>query len=298
MTDIPSIAFRVLRNRLFGDDGRTIPFELRDKQNTQDDPLDEFLAEDVLDGISGIVTKKANGPLISPDMVLYRTDLNDDTGRRVTEFTTDSIIGLEVKKLERTRQGTVARASGLDYNTTPPCGQIRVYDENDAALDIRGFYLFVCIEADQLDSELSSCTGLVLADGNVLNDDFELYLAITGERTKRIGLGTYGDGVDRARPMTIFANPLGVASLDRAVTLIHADSDLESNNSGLQMVYEILRSVPGDADRRFYCYRRIGDVDPDWIVRTLRDPFPTPRRQDRTRPRGRFRLPFSVSTVQ
>ena len=187
-------------------------------------------------------------------MVLYRSDLNDGPARRTTELTTGSIIGLEVKKLERTKQGTVARASGLDYNTTPPCGQMRIYDENDASLDIRGFYLFVCIEPDQLDSRRSLCTGLVLADGNVLNDDFELYLAITGERAKRIGLGTYGDGMDRARPMTVFANPLGVTAFDRAVTLIHADADLESNDSGLQMVYEILRSVPGDGNRRFYCY--------------------------------------------
>ena len=46
-----------------------------------------------------------------------------------------------------------------------------------------------------------------VVDGNILNDDFNLYLSITGERTKRIGLGTFSDGVDRARPMLIFANP-------------------------------------------------------------------------------------------
>jgi hypothetical protein len=32
-------------------------------------------------------------------------------------------------------------------------------------------------------------TALCLVDGNVLNEDFDLYLSITGEREKRIGLG-------------------------------------------------------------------------------------------------------------
>ena len=56
-------------------------------------------------------------------------------------------------------------------------------------------------------------TAFALVDGNLLNEDFDLYLGVTGERTKRIGLGTFADGADRARPMLIFGNPLGIPQL-------------------------------------------------------------------------------------
>lgn len=48
MHDIISIAFVVLRSCFFDKAGDPIPFSLRDKLNTQDDPFDEFLASDVL----------------------------------------------------------------------------------------------------------------------------------------------------------------------------------------------------------------------------------------------------------
>ena len=118
-----------------------MPFRLRDKRNTQDDPFDEFLAEDVLSDLEGISCIRAPGPLITPDMVLHRAKGKIDCANDPRQ-----IVGIEVKKIERTAQGGVARASGSDFNTTPPCGRIRVYDAAAAPLDIRGFYLFVCLE--------------------------------------------------------------------------------------------------------------------------------------------------------
>ena len=50
--------------------------------------------------------------------------------------------------------------------------------------------------------------------------------SLAGERTKEIGLGTYGDGANRNRPMVIFANPLGSDVLDRKITLVHERRDL------------------------------------------------------------------------
>ena len=294
MHDIVSIAFVVLRSRFFDEAGDPIPFSLRDKLNTQDDPFDEFLATDVLANLQGISCAKASGPLITPDMVLYRPEFCEDVEVDRLAADLDRIVGIEVKKLERTKQGGVARASGLDYNTTPPCGQVRVYDAAGAPVDIRGFYLFVCLEPAPNDPELKVCTAFVLVDGNILNADFELYLSIVGERKKRIGLGTYGDGADRARPMLIFANPLGAQALDHAATLAHPESDLAEKDSGLRLVYELERSVHGEAAHRFYCYRTLSDVPPGWTVRILKDPFPTPERETRTRPRGRFKLPFRL----
>ena len=265
-----------------------MPFRLRDKRNTQDDPFDEFLAEDVLSDLEDISCIRAPGPLITPDMVLYRSggkiDRADDTGQ---------IAGIEVKKLERTAQGSVARASGLDFNTTPPCGRIRVYDAEAAPLDIRGFYLFVCLEPLPRTSDRVILSAFALVDGNVLNEDFDLYLSITGERTKRIGLGTYSDGADRARPMLIFANPLGISHLDRAATLIHADGALSESFRDLTPVFTIRRSVSGDEARVFSCYRDRRDA-PGEPLQELADPFPMPARDTRTRPRGRFTLPFTL----
>lgn len=292
--DIPTIAFLALRRRFFDSGGRPVSFRLRDKRNTQDDPFDEYLATEVLAGLDGISCAKASGPLITPDMVLFRParcagadikDLADDV---------DRIVGIEVKKLERTAQGGVARGSGLDYNTTPPCGRVRVYDSAGTTVDIRGFYLFVCLEHAPNDAQSVVLTALCLVDGNALNEDFELYLSITGEREKRIGLGTFGDGADRARPMLIFANPLGVREFDGVPTLIHPNEAVTQIATDLQLVCRLRRSVSEHVTRSFYCYRHRSDVAQDWAVVELLNPFPTPERGVRTRSRGRFKLPFRL----
>jgi hypothetical protein len=161
-------------------------------------------------------------------------------------------------------------------------------------VDIRGYYLFVCLERAPEGADGVIVTSLCLVDGNALNEDFQLYLSITGAREKRIGLGTYGDGADRARPMLIFANPLGVRELDGVPTLIHPDGAMHETDPAVRLVYRLRRSVAADGARSFYCYRHRPDVPADWVISELVDPFPTPTRDARTRPRGKFRLPFSL----
>ena len=284
--DLSALAFLRLRQRFFGADGQPTPFQLREKRNTQDDPFDEHLAGSVLAGLKGITCIQAPGPLITPDMVLHRSDGPIDRADDPKQ-----IVGIEVKKLERTPQGSVARRSGVDFNTTPPCGRIRVYDVEENPHDVRGFYLFVCLESHG--SNESILTALALVDGNVLNEDFNLYLSITGERTKRVGLGTYADGADRIRPMLIFSNPLGIPQLDRTATLVHGDHDLSKSYGELALVYSLKRSVAGGKLRIFSCYRKKRDA-PSGPVQELVDPFPTPKREETTRPRGRFTLPFRL----
>lgn len=170
--------------------------------------------------------------------------------------------------------------------------KIRVCDAATRPLDIRGFYLFVCLEQLPQTSNQAILSALAVVDGNVLNDDFDLYLSITGERTKRIGLGTFSDGVDRARPMLIFANPLGVPELGHGASMIHADHALAASISDLALAFVLKRSVGKDSFHTYYCYRHRRDGnDP---IRELVDPFPTPLRDTRTRPRGRFTLPFTL----
>jgi hypothetical protein len=227
-------------------------------------------------------------------MVLFRPEQCQGVGREVLAGDLSRIVGLEVKKLERTAQGAVARASGLDYNTTPPCGRIRVYDAGGAPLDIRGFYLFVCREAARARSPDYVLTALALVDGQLLNADFDFYLSIVGERLKKIGLGTYGDGADRARPMLIFGNPLGVPQLDRRATLVHPSAKLGQDVPGIRLVHRIRRTRAGGRKEVLYGYRLASDVPRGWTIATLADPFPTPEREEQTRPRGRFKLSFRV----
>lgn len=260
MPDLVTAAFLALRKRFFDDAGAPVAFDLRDKRNTQDDPFDEFLATEVLDGLDGITCVKASGPLITPDMVLYRPDQCDGADVAALADNIGCIVGIEVKKLERTAQGGVARSSGLDYNTTPPCGRVRICDAASRPVDVRGFYLFVCLEAAPHAVGRVVLTAMCLVDGNALNEDFDLYLAITGEREKRIGLGTYGDGADRARPMLIFANPIGARELDGVPTLVHPDGGVPKKEPALRLAYRLRRSVPTGGDR----------------------------------PRGRFKLPFRL----
>lgn len=291
MHDIPTTAFLSLRKRFFNSEGEPIAFQLRPKANTQDDPFDEFLANVALTGIDGIKCVKASGPLITPDLALFRPSLcrgikpdglRDDISR---------LVAFEVKKLERTPSGAVARASGLDYNTTPPCGRVRIYDDAGTTLDVRGFYIFVCIEPAKKGVMV---TALSIVDGNVLNTNFDFYLSIVGEREKKIELGSYGDGADRARPMLIFSNPLGVSQFNRGACLIHPSTDLEISTAGaLKQVHVLKRTVKGADPAEFYVYRTREDTKMS-AVTTLIDPMPTPTRDTKTRPRGRFKLPFRV----
>ena len=120
-TDLSVEIFLILRNHFSRPDGSPAPYRLRDKLNTQDDPLDEYIAK-LLEAEfrDDIKLGKANGPLITPDLVVYRPALCGRVSKQELRANPNSILGIEIKKLERQASGKVARASGLDYNTTPP----------------------------------------------------------------------------------------------------------------------------------------------------------------------------------
>lgn len=290
-SDLVAETFMVLRHAFFGGGAEPQIFELRDKRNTQDDPFDEYVHQLLNESLSeGTVCLKAPGPLTTPDLVVMRRALCEGTDRNVLAADITRIVAIEVKKLERTRGGAIARSSGMDYNTTPPCGIVRVYDLHDRPLDIRGFYLFVCQEAVEGFPGRYRLSALALCDGNLLNEDFAYYLSIVGERTKEVGLGSYGDGANRSRPMLIFGNPLGAAVLDHRVTLIHPRSNLVDQFPQLLCVGLIRRRLKTEGERAFYCYRLRNDVPGDHGDFDLLEPFPSPARTTATQARGRFRL--------
>lgn len=290
--DLPSRAFLQLREEFFDASGQPKAFTLRDKRNTQDDPLDELLGTVVLRKIPGVECVKSPGPLITPDLVIYDPARSDRLGVDKPPDL-ESFVAIEVKKLERTANGSVARASGLDYNTTPPCGTVQVYDRRGTPVLLRGFYLFICLE--NAGTGTVQVTSLVLTDGDLLNSDVQLYQSIVGQRTKGIGLGTFGDGVNRNRPMMIFGNPLGLEGLDRSATLIHPSASLVSVRPELSSIGTISRTHSGSSTiSTFHCYRDKRDVPAGAAALALHDPFRVPDRSAATQSRGMFRLPFDL----
>lgn len=285
--------FLALRNTFFEHRFVGKPFHLRAKANTQDDPLDVLIAQILSSSFSTALCHKSPGPLISPDMVIFRPSECERVSRTTLKRDVSRIIGIEIKKIGRGTSGQVSRPTGLDYNTTPPCGTVRVYDSKERVVDIRGFYLFLCLEPTGTADEVM-LSALTLCDGNILNADFDLYLSITGQRSKGIGLGTYGDGMNRNRPMLVFPNPLGAPQFDRSVTLI-LQSD-EPRNEHLGLVYEIGRTIPeGGSGAVFRAYRHVNDIPTDWEPERLVDPFPKPlKRVIATQGRGKFRLPINT----
>lgn len=282
-------AFTLLRDTFFDESMQPIPFQLRDKRNTQDDPLDEYIATILERGLKDATCDKSPGSLISPDLIIYRPELCNSQPRGILANDISKIVAIEVKKLERTKTGSIARVTGMDYNTTPPCGTVRVYAADDSPLDIRGFYLFVAQE--KVTERQYIISALALCDGDVLNEDFNLYLSIVSQRQKEIGLGTYEDGVNRNRPMLIFANPLGTPELDRQATVVTP----HLNDKRIELVYRIIRTTSAGEPKEFFAYRKTDDIPPDWQVQTLTDPFPQPKtRVTTTQTRGKFRLPTTV----
>ena len=312
-SDLSVEVFLALREHFFDADAVPKPYPLRDKRNTQDDPLDEYICLALQAALPQGVRVEASGPLVTPDFVVYRPSICTRSSRADLRASPERILAVEVKKVERGASGAVARASGLDYNTTPPCGTVRVYDLDDEDFDIRGWYLFVCQEPVEDAPRTYRLTALVLCDGDLLNEDFDYYTSIVGRRSKEIGLGTYGDGANRIRPMLIFSNPLGATFLDHQSTLIHARADLEGEHSALRRIGVIARSVADETDsgtvtsrpsmkqtssiesRMFHCYRDRLDVATGIETFHERDPFPVPRRSKRTAARGRFVIGFRPS---
>ena len=310
-SDLSVEVFLALRQRFFDTGAIPKPYPLRGKRNTQDDPLDEYICQVLEADLRSNVKVEVSGPLVTPDLVVHRPTACNQASRAELRTSPERVVGLEVKKLERGASGRIARASGLDYNTTPPCGTVRVYDLDGAALDIKGCYLFVCQESVPEAPQTYRLSALALCDGNLLNEDFDYYLSIVGPRSKEIGVGTYGDGANRVRPMLIFSNPLSARFLDHQATLIHVRADLEAEYPSLLRVGTIERSIPSKDSvgrsvphtiaeynssgenhlqaRIFHCYRARHDmaVDPGGTFHE-RNPFPTPQRSERTTSRGRF----------
>jgi hypothetical protein len=285
--DLATAAFVALAETFFESDAQPTPFSLRDKRNTQDDPLDVHI-KDVLEKRlpSPFRVLSSGKPLVSPDLIVARPEETRALLAGETEPDGNRMIAIEVKKLGWSAGGP-ARATGLDYNSTPPSSMVKVEAANGTTLWVPSYYLFVIVRS-QTDL-MSTIQTLVLVTGAALNDDLTLYERATGVRQKSIGLGTYADGIDRERPMFVFANPLGWRWLGNSATLIHSRADLESEQRVVR-VRKMERSAVDDTRRSFWCYRTLPLGHGDDCTDAL-DPFPMPlKRTTETTRRGRFKI--------
>ncbi|MDI3100502.1 hypothetical protein QJ054_25960 [Streptomyces sp. AN-3] len=294
-TDLPAAAFVALTQSLFDRRGIPIPFTLRGKGETQDDPFDEHIA-DVLERTlpPELRVLRAGKPLVNPDIVLARPEEYRLLANGGEDFDTRSIVAIEVKKISPDKAtGLPARGSGMDYNSTPPCETVRLYSERNEEILVPSFYLFALL-GQAHDTQQVYVESMALVAGAALSKDTELYDRITGRRKKAIGLGTYGDGADRQRPMLVFANPLGWSWMQKQATLISEREDLHEEFPDLAYVRSITRSwkpVEGLQPRkeRFHCYR-VAALD-SRVEDPVEDPFPTPKnRTEETAQRGRFKI--------
>lgn len=287
-------AFLALRQLFFASDGLPNSLNLREKGATQDDPLDEYIAQSLRDMDSDVRCIKAPS-LTTPDLVLMRPGLCQGVQQEILRFALERIIGIEVKKLGVTDNGKIVRATGLDYNSTPPSATIRVYDKARKPIDIRGFYLFLSEELARTskDKKQTQITSIVLCDGALLNDDFQLYLDITKPRPMERNKGSYGEGGIRWRPMVVFPNPLSFEALFHHVTLIHTSSGLEKEYPSLKRIMIIERKGIAETVHRFYAYRLASDVSSETVELIVQDPFTKVRKEGQGQ-RGRLALDISI----
>ena len=290
-------------------------YTLRDKLNTQDDPLDEYICEALLLALPSGVKVAASGPLVTPDLVVSPAESSaikhpePTSGQVRSEFS-----AWRSRKLE-THGNPVALPARRVWTTTPR-RLAAPYGSTTSTAMTWTSRAATCLSAKNPRTDAPRTyrlTALVLCDGDLLNEDFDYYMSIVGRRSKEIGLGTYGDGANRVRPMLIFSNPLGTPFLDRQATLIHARADLEHEHPILRRIGVIERSIPGETDsgtlasrppmeqtssgefRTFHCYRDKRDVPANTELFHKRDPFPIPRRSKKTAARGRFVIDFRPS---
>ena len=109
MKNLAAMTFSVLRDMFFDEHGNPVKFDLREKRNTQDDPFDEYISAALDDRLRtmGARCQRSSGPLISPDMAVYKIGVNT----RDRTLNTYTHLGLEdaAEELRRMEEAENAR---------------------------------------------------------------------------------------------------------------------------------------------------------------------------------------------
>ncbi|MCI5148478.1 MAG: hypothetical protein D3916_03620 [Candidatus Electrothrix sp. MAN1_4] len=154
----------------------------------QDDPFDSWVGEEVKRALPDIEVFHA-GKLTTPDIILRHKPSN-------------SLLGLEVKKLIQQANGKDPRGMTIDYNSCLPCGKTLIKTGGNT-VEIPCFYLFALLSNDS-----KSIVTSILMDGDFLNYDFDLHKEAKYANQSEYDHGPYGEGSVRHRRMYTYPNPL------------------------------------------------------------------------------------------
>lgn len=260
---LPRVFYKIC-NHFFSEDGGKLKFCINNKSTVVSDPFVEYLSGVVLKKIKSIegeeITHVVASPHLSPDLVFF--EAKDSKG--ITMF------GVEVKT-SKTKSGDI------NFNSTPPCGKV-VVDFNGREKIIPCYYLFVHVTPVENEENMFEIGSMMLVDGDFINSDFELYLEATGIREKKIDLGSYGDGMDRQRPMFVFPNPLGIAGIrsERSTLISKNKYESSAHKDEIGMVAMINRN-----GKKFFAYQ---------AVRKLKGPFVNVQRSTETKVRNKLKI--------
>lgn len=255
MEIVPSVFYCICKH-FFLEDGTKKRFSLPVRKDITSDPFVEYLDLHVLDKLRSIERIVAP-PSVAPDLAFFTKEH-------------DTVFGLEVKTTKST-------TSNINFNSTPPCGKV-VVELNGSEKTIPCYYLVV--QLLEIEGDLMEINSMTLIDGNFINSDFELYKEATGVRTKKIDLGSNGDGMDRQRPMFVFPNPLNIPGIrgERSTLISGSDFTFSNNfNSIIGKVAELNR-VNGE---KFFAYQ---------TVRQLKGPFTNVNRSTKTKLRSKLKI--------
>ncbi len=171
--------------------GGIIPIQLKPPSligTVQDDPFDSWIGDEIRKCMPDVEVYHA-GKLTTLDIVLRDPKSN-------------TIVGLEVKKLIQRSSGSDPRGLTIDYNSCLPCGKALI-KVGDNAVEIPCFYLFALLSPDN-----SSMVTTILMDGDFLNYDFDLHKDAKYANQSEYNHGPYGEGSVRHRRMYTYPNPL------------------------------------------------------------------------------------------
>jgi len=169
-----------------------IPVELRSANvvgTVQDDPFDCWVEEQLKKILPEHYEVYHAGKLTTPDLIIRETKTN-------------TIIGLEIKKLIRRNDGKDSRGLTIDYNSCLPCGHTMIKVGKDTVV-VPCYYLFAL-----LNPESTRIVTLIIMDGDFLNYDFELHKESKYSNFTEYNHGPYGEGSVRHRKMYTYPNPL------------------------------------------------------------------------------------------
>ena len=169
-----------------------IPVDLRPAQvvgTVQDDPFDCWIEDQLKNLLPENFQVFHAGKLTTPDLIVRDRDTN-------------TIIGLEIKKLIQKHDGKDSRGLTIDYNSCLPCGRAMIKVGKDTVI-VPCYYLFALLTTDS-----SRIITLILMDGDFLNYDFELHKEAKYSNFTEYNHGPYGEGSVRHRKMYTYPNPL------------------------------------------------------------------------------------------